>query len=92
MPQMFAQFFVQILALYKFFRKNLHKKRRKFSMDPICTRTIRYILIYDRCPQLIKTMKCRNGHAAGLTSHVEHCLVDSHSHGKLLRLSVMCII
>ena len=36
MPQMFSQFFVQIFALYKFFRKNLRKKRRKFSMDPIC--------------------------------------------------------
>ena len=33
---MFSQFFVQIFALYKFFRKNLRKKRRKFSMDPIC--------------------------------------------------------
>ena len=32
---MFSQFFVQIFALYKFFRKNLRKKRRKFSMDPI---------------------------------------------------------
>ena len=36
MPQMFSQFLVQIFALYKFFRKNLRKKRRKFSMDPIC--------------------------------------------------------
>ena len=32
---MFSQFFVQIFALYKFFCKNLRKKRRKFSMDPI---------------------------------------------------------
>ena len=32
---MFSQLFVQIFALYKFFRKNLGKKRRKFSMDPI---------------------------------------------------------
>ena len=32
---MFSQLFVQIFALYKFFRKNLRKKRRKFSMDPI---------------------------------------------------------
>ena len=36
MRQMFSQLFVQIFALYKFFRKNLHKKRRIFSMDPIC--------------------------------------------------------
>ena len=36
MPQMFSQFFVQIFALYNFFCKNLRKKRRKFSMDPIC--------------------------------------------------------
>ena len=36
MPQMFSQFLVQIFALYKYFRKNLRKKRRKFSMDPIC--------------------------------------------------------
>ena len=36
MPQMFSQLFVQIFALYKFFCKNLRKKRRKFSMDPIC--------------------------------------------------------
>ena len=33
---MFSQFFVQIFALYNFFCKNLRKKRRKFSMDPIC--------------------------------------------------------
>ena len=33
---MFLQFFVQIFALYNFFCKNLRKKRRKFSMDPIC--------------------------------------------------------
>ena len=33
---MFSQLFVQIFALYKFVRKNLRKKRRKFSMDPIC--------------------------------------------------------
>ena len=32
---MFLQFFVQFFALYNFFRKNLRKKRRKFSMDPI---------------------------------------------------------
>ena len=32
---MFSQLFVQIFALYNFFRKNLRKKRRKFSMDPI---------------------------------------------------------
>ena len=32
---MFSQFFVQIFALYNFFRKNLRKKMRKFSMDPI---------------------------------------------------------
>ena len=33
---MISQFLVQIFALYKYFRKNLRKKRRKFSMDPIC--------------------------------------------------------
>ena len=33
---MFSQLFVQIFALYNFFRKNLRKKRHKFSMDPIC--------------------------------------------------------
>ena len=33
---MFSQFLVQMFALYKFFRKNVRKKRRKFSMDPIC--------------------------------------------------------
>ena len=32
---MFSQLLVQIFALYNFFRKNLRKKRRKFSMDPI---------------------------------------------------------
>ena len=38
MPQMFLQFFLQIFALYNFFRKHLRKKRRKFSMDLICFR------------------------------------------------------
>ena len=37
---MFSQFFVQIFALYKFFCKNLRKKRRKFSMDPIWTNAV----------------------------------------------------
>ena len=37
---MFSQFFVQIFALYKFFRKNLRKKSCKFSMDPICVKII----------------------------------------------------
>jgi len=37
MLQMFSQFFVHIFALYNFFGKNLRKKRRKFSMDPIWT-------------------------------------------------------
>ena len=40
MPQMFSQFLVQIFALYKYFRKKLCKKRRKFSMDPICIVTL----------------------------------------------------
>ena len=43
---MFSQFFVQIFALYKFFRKNLRKKRRKFSMDPICL--CRYRLVASK--------------------------------------------
>ena len=37
---MFSQFLVQIFALYKYFRKNLRKQRRKFSMDPICKQNI----------------------------------------------------
>ena len=42
MPQMFSQFFVQIFALYKYFRKNLRKKRRKFPMDPICRSSLNF--------------------------------------------------
>ena len=51
---MFSQFFVQIFALYKFFRKNLRKKRRKFSMDPICW----FADTYDQpCSNSLKKLK-----------------------------------
>ena len=56
MPQMFSQFLVQIFALYKYFRKNLRKKRRKFSMDPIWN-TLVFIYLFktwsDKCKSLL---------------------------------------
>ena len=54
MPLKFSQFFVQIFALYTFFCKNLCKKRRKFSMDPICW----FADTYDQpCSNSLKKLK-----------------------------------
>ena len=63
---MFSQLFVQIFALYKFFRKNLRKKRCKFSMDPICT----YCNREEDGRRICRGAQCTNAHFLLLPSRM----------------------